>query len=56
MTSLGVAESWVIDVKGQRLFAFGLVASGEYGPLASSSVLAGLSIDLVEQTLERLAT
>jgi hypothetical protein len=54
--SLGIAEYWVIDVKGRRLFAFGLMESGEYGPIASSNVLAGLSIDLVEQTLERLTT
>jgi Uma2 family endonuclease len=54
--SLGIGEYWVIDVKGLRLFAFGLMAGGEYGPLESSNVLTGLSIDLVEQTLERLAT
>ncbi len=54
--SLGIAEYWVIDVKGQRLFAFGLTAAGEYAPIASSQVLTGLSIDLVEQALDRLAT
>jgi Uma2 family endonuclease len=52
--SLGIQEYWVIDVKGYRLFAFGLVA-GEYEPIATSQVLTGLSIALVEQTLERLA-
>jgi Putative restriction endonuclease len=54
--SLGIGEYWVIDVKGRRLFAFGLMAGGEYGPIENSKVLTGLSIDLVEQTLERLAT
>jgi Uma2 family endonuclease len=54
--SLGIAEYWVVDAKGRRLFAFGLTASGEYAAIDHSTVLAGLSIDLVEQTLERLAT
>jgi Uma2 family endonuclease len=53
--SLGIPEYWVIDVKGQRLFAFGLTATGEYEPIVTSSVLAGLAIDLVEQALERLS-
>jgi Uma2 family endonuclease len=53
--SLGIAEYWVVDVKGRRLFAFGLTASGDYAAIDHSTVLAGLSIDLVEQTLERLA-
>jgi hypothetical protein len=53
--SLGIAEYWVIDVKGRRLFAFGLMAGDKYGPIENSKVLTGLSIDLVEQTLERLA-
>jgi Uma2 family endonuclease len=53
--SLGISEYWVIDVKGQRLFAFGLTAGGEYEPIVTSSVLAGLAIDLIEQALERLS-
>ncbi|MCU0525191.1 MAG: Uma2 family endonuclease [Elainella sp. Prado103] len=28
--SLGISEYWVIDVKGMRLFAFSLTASGIY--------------------------
>ncbi|MDX2253900.1 MAG: Uma2 family endonuclease [Pseudanabaenaceae cyanobacterium bins.39] len=54
--SLGIAEYWVIDVKGSWLFAFGLSASGGYETIQESQVLTGLSIVLVEQTLERLAT
>jgi Uma2 family endonuclease len=54
--SLGIAEYWVIDVKGMRLFAFGLNDKGAYESIRVSNVLAGLSIDLLEQTLERLAT
>jgi Uma2 family endonuclease len=52
--SLGIAEYWVIDVKGRRLFAFGLTATGEYDAIATSQVLTGLPIDLIEQTLDRL--
>jgi len=52
--SLGIPEYWVIDVKGLRLFAFGLTPMGVYEPIAVSQVLAGLSIDLIEQALERL--
>lgn len=54
--SLGIPEYWVVDVKGVRIFAFGLDESGHYRLLEQSQVLAGLSIALLEQTLERLAT
>lgn len=54
--SLGIAEYWVIDVKGMRLFAFGLIETDAYETLQVSQVLTGLPIALVEQTLERLAT
>jgi Uma2 family endonuclease len=52
--SLGITEYWVIDVKGMRLFAFGLNAAGVYEAIQTSRVLAGLPILLLEQTLERL--
>lgn len=54
--SLGIPEYWVVDVKGLRIFAFGLDESGHYRLLEQSQVLAGLPIALLEQTLERLAT
>ena len=54
--SLAIPEYWVIDVKGMRLFAFGITAMGLYEPIQVSQVLTGLPIALVEQTLERLAT
>ncbi|MCU0570180.1 MAG: Uma2 family endonuclease [Oculatellaceae cyanobacterium Prado106] len=54
--SLGVPEYWVIDVKGLRLFAFGLSQDGLYEPIATSQVLDGLAIALLEKTLERLTT
>lgn len=53
--SLGIAEYWVADVKGLRLFAFALTAAGTYEAIAESKVLVGLPISLVEQTLEKLA-
>ncbi|MBW4464407.1 MAG: Uma2 family endonuclease [Pegethrix bostrychoides GSE-TBD4-15B] len=52
--SLGIAEYWVIDVKGTRLFAFGRTDAGLYEPIQVSQVLPGLPIDLVTQALERL--
>ena len=52
--SLGIAEYWVIDVKGLRLFAFGLTPDGTYAAIAVSQILTGLPIALIEQTLERL--
>jgi Uma2 family endonuclease len=54
--SLGISEYWVIDVKGSRLFAFGLMATGEYDEIITSKVLQGLPIALIEQTIHRLST
>lgn len=54
--SLGISEYWAIDVKGLRLFAFGLTAQGHYAAIEQSQVLPGLPIALLEQTLERLTT
>ncbi len=54
--SLGIAEYWVIDVKGLRIFAFGLTEAGYYEAIAQSQVLSGLAIALLDQTLERLTT
>lgn len=51
--SLGIREYWVIDVKGMRLFAFGLTESGIYETIQVSQVLTNLPITLIEQTLER---
>lgn len=54
--SLHIPEYWVIDVKGQRLFAFGLTNHGVYEPIETSQILDGLEIDLINQTIERLTT
>jgi Uma2 family endonuclease len=54
--SLGISEYWVIDVKGARLFAFGLMATGDYEEIITSQVLQGLPIALIEQTIDRLST
>lgn len=52
--ALGIPEYWVIDVKGERVFAFLLNAAGRYQQCGQSLALAGLSIDLLTQTVERL--
>lgn len=54
--SLQIPEYWVIDVKGSRIFAFGLNEVGLYEAIETSKTLTGLPIALVEQSLERLAT
>ena len=54
--SLKIPEYWVIDVKGQRLFAFGLTEHGTYEQIETSTVLDGLAIALITQTIERLTT
>jgi Uma2 family endonuclease len=52
--SLAIAEYWVIDVQGSRVFGFSLTPAGTYQQIQSSQVLAGLSLDLLTQTLLRL--
>jgi Uma2 family endonuclease len=52
--ALGVPEYWVIDVRGKRVFAFGLQSDGTYKLFTESVALKGLPISLLDQTLERL--
>jgi Uma2 family endonuclease len=54
--SLGIPEYWVIDVKGERVFAFQLNEQGEYQQCEQSGVLAGLSIDLLTEAVQKLST
>jgi Uma2 family endonuclease len=54
--SLEIPEYWVVDVKGMRVFAFGLNTNGIYEEIEVSQVLTGLAIALINQTLERLTT
>ncbi|WP_373542506.1 Uma2 family endonuclease [Chamaesiphon sp.] len=51
--ALGIPEYWVIDVKGRQVLAFRLV-DGKYEQCSESVVLAGLPIELLEQTLDRM--
>ncbi len=53
--SLGIPEYWVIDVKGERVFAFGLQETGVYHAIAESTVLSGLPISLLEEAIARLS-
>lgn len=52
--SLGIPEYWVVDVRGQRVFAFQLQSDGKYQPIETSAVLPGLPIVLLKQTVSRL--
>jgi Uma2 family endonuclease len=48
--ALEIPEYWVIDVKGKRVWAFRLIDQ-IYQQVVTSVVLAGLPIDLIEQTM-----
>ncbi|AGY56758.1 Uma2 family endonuclease [Gloeobacter kilaueensis] len=52
--ALGIAEYWVVDVQGQRVFAFQLQANGQYQAIDTSSALAGLPVGLLAEALQRL--
>jgi Uma2 family endonuclease len=51
--ALGIPEYWVIDVRGQQIWAFRLV-DGKYQECNESVALPGLPIDLLEQTLAQM--
>ncbi|WP_052050887.1 Uma2 family endonuclease [Leptolyngbya sp. KIOST-1] len=53
--ALGIPEYWVVDVRGQRVFAFLLQENGEYLPCETSQALADLPIALLDETLQQLA-
>lgn len=52
--ALGIPEYWVIDVKGERVFAFELNEQGQYQLCEQSRALAGLPISLLTQTVQKL--
>jgi len=51
---LGIPEYWVINVQGQRVFAFKLLETGRYEDCSESMVLQGLPIAVLNEALERL--
>jgi Uma2 family endonuclease len=51
--ALGIAEYWVIDVRGKRVFAFEL-NNGQYQRCTESLTLKGLPISILEETLQQL--
>ncbi|WP_310486775.1 Uma2 family endonuclease [Chamaesiphon sp. VAR_69_metabat_338] len=51
--TLEVPEYWVVDVRGKRVLAFRLV-DGKYQECIESVALIGLSIELLDRTLERM--
>ena len=52
--ALGIAEYWVINTQGKQVFFFQLQADGGYEESETSQIFPGLSVELLEQTLERL--
>lgn len=52
--SLGIPEYWVIDVLGERVFAFQLNEKGEYEECDRSRILPDLPISLLTETIRRL--
>jgi Uma2 family endonuclease len=50
---LEVPEYWVVDVRGKRVLAFRFV-DGKYQECIKSVALAGLPIELLDRTLERM--
>ncbi|HEY9648094.1 MAG TPA: Uma2 family endonuclease [Chroococcidiopsis sp.] len=54
--TLGIPEYWVIDVKGERVFAFQLNETKHYQLCEHSRALAGLPIALIAETIQKLST
>jgi Uma2 family endonuclease len=52
--NLAIPEYWVIDVQGERIFAFQLDGDGKYQQCTESTALPGLPIYLIEQALQQL--
>ena len=53
--ALGIAEYWVIDVRGSQVFFFCLNDEGQYQETQLSTALPGLSYVLLEQALSKLS-
>jgi Uma2 family endonuclease len=51
--TLEVPEYWVVDIRGKRVLAFRLIY-GKYQECIESVALAGLPIELLDRTLERM--
>jgi Uma2 family endonuclease len=52
--ALQIPEYWVVDVRGDRIFAFQLQETGFYQPIDRSGVLTDLPIALLAETIDRL--
>lgn len=52
---MGIREYWVIDVLGQRVFAFYQQLGAYYELIEVSVVLTGLRIDLLSQSLRQMS-
>jgi Uma2 family endonuclease len=54
--AMGIAEYWVVDVRGQQVFLFLLDQHGQYREASESALLSGVSGSLLERTLLKLET
>jgi Uma2 family endonuclease len=52
--TLGIPEYWVIDVQGERVFAFQLNDQGQYKLCEQSRALSGLEIAVLTETVQKL--
>ncbi|MBW4678564.1 MAG: Uma2 family endonuclease [Microcoleus vaginatus WJT46-NPBG5] len=52
--ALGISEYWVVDIRAERVFVFCLQESGNYKECQTSVALEGLSVSLLEETLQQL--
>ena len=51
--ALSIPEYWVVDTQGKRVFAFQL-QDGKYYLIEQSNVLAGLTISLLNEAIDRM--
>ncbi|MBD2040199.1 Uma2 family endonuclease [Microcoleus sp. FACHB-672] len=52
--ALGIPEYWVVDIRAERVFVFCLQEAGNYKECQTSVALEGLSVSLLEETLQQL--
>jgi Uma2 family endonuclease len=50
---LKIPEYWVINIRGRQVLMFRLQSDGQYQQCPQSSLLSGLTVDQLEEALER---
>jgi Uma2 family endonuclease len=51
--NLKIPEYWVINIRGRQVLMFHLQRDGHYQQCQQSSLLSGLTVDQLEEALER---